>query len=48
MAVVEAERNLRRVELEYQMARAESDRRRLELDRALGLIPGVGASEVPR
>ena len=36
-----AERNLRKVELDYQMARAECDRRRAELDRALGRIPGL-------
>jgi outer membrane protein TolC len=41
MAVVEAEKNLRSVELEYQMARAECDRHRAELDRALGRIPGL-------
>lgn len=42
VAVVEAERNLRRVELAYQMARADCDRLRLELDRALGRVPGLG------
>jgi outer membrane protein TolC len=41
MAVVEAERNLRTVELDYQMARAECDRRHAELERALGRIPGI-------
>jgi outer membrane protein TolC len=41
MAVVEAERNLRTVELDYQMARAECDRRYAELERALGRIPGI-------
>ena len=41
MAVVAAEKNLRSVELDYQMARAECDRRRAELDRALGRIPGL-------
>jgi outer membrane protein, heavy metal efflux system len=41
MAVVEAEKNLRSVELDYQMARAECDRHRAELDRALGRIPGL-------
>jgi hypothetical protein len=39
--VVAAERNLRTVELDYQMARVECDRRRAELDRALGRVPGV-------
>ena len=45
MAVVAAEKNLRSVELDYQMARAECDRRRAELDRALGRIPGLDAQE---
>ena len=43
MAVIEAERNLRSLELDYQMARAECDRRHAELERALGKIPGLGA-----
>ena len=43
MAVVEAEKNLRSVELDYQMARADADRHRAELDRALGRIPGLDA-----
>ncbi len=42
MAVVEAERNLRSVELDYEMARAECDRRHAELERALGRIAGLG------
>ena len=41
LAVVEAEKNLRSVELDYQMARAACDRHRAELDRALGRIPGL-------
>jgi outer membrane protein TolC len=41
LAVVDAEKNLRTVELEEQMARADYDRRRAELDRALGRIPGL-------
>ena len=45
MAVVEAEKNLRSVELDYQMARADADRHRAELDRALGRIPGLDAQE---
>jgi outer membrane protein TolC len=45
MAVVEAEKNLRSVELDYQQARAECDRHAAELDRALGRIPGLGAQE---
>jgi outer membrane protein TolC len=43
MAVVEAERNLRSIELDYQMARADCDRHHAELERALGLIPGISA-----
>jgi cobalt-zinc-cadmium efflux system outer membrane protein len=46
MAVIEAERNLRAVELDYQMARAECDRRHAELERALGRIPGLDGKEV--
>jgi outer membrane protein, heavy metal efflux system len=45
MAVIEAERNLRGVELEYQMKRAEYVKRRAELDRALGLVPGLDWKE---
>jgi outer membrane protein TolC len=45
MAVVEAERNLRGVELDYEMARAECDRRHAELERALGRIPGLATEE---
>lgn len=41
IAVVEAEKNLRSVELEYQTARAECDGRRAELERARGRIPGL-------
>ena len=51
VAVVSAERNLRSVELEYQRARADFDRRLAELDRARGRIPGldgVETQEVPR
>jgi len=43
LAVVAAEKNLRSVELDYQMAQAECDRHRAELDRALGRIPGLDA-----
>jgi outer membrane protein TolC len=46
-SVIEAERNLRGVELEYQMKRADYVRRRAELDRALGRIPGLGWKEGP-
>ncbi len=44
-SVIEAERNLRGVELEYQMKRAEYVRRRAELDHALGRIPGLDWKE---
>jgi outer membrane protein TolC len=46
VAVVDAEKNLRAVELDRQMALADYDRRRAELDRALGRIPGLGQSKV--
>ncbi|GHG67236.1 TolC family protein [Comamonas sp. JC664] len=39
--LIEAERNLRRVELREQTARADVQRRQAELDRALGHIPGL-------
>jgi outer membrane protein TolC len=45
VAVVDAEKNLRTVELEEQVARADLDRRRLELDRALGRIPGLDGKD---
>jgi outer membrane protein, heavy metal efflux system len=45
-AVVDAEKNLRSVELDLQMARADYDRRRAELDRALGRIPGLDGKDV--
>jgi outer membrane protein TolC len=45
-AVVDAEKNLRTVELSEQMARADYDRRRAELDRALGRIPGLEGKDV--
>jgi outer membrane protein, heavy metal efflux system len=48
MAVIEAEKNLRDVELEYQMARANYAGRRGELDRALGKIPGLDLEEGDR
>jgi outer membrane protein TolC len=43
--VIDAEKNLRQVQLEQQMARADYNRRRGELDRALGRIPGVEEKE---
>ena len=47
-AVVDAEKNLRSVELDEQVARADYDRRRAELDRALGRIPGIEEKETAR
>lgn len=41
LALIDAERNLRNVELEYVQALANVSRRRAELDRALGRIAGV-------
>jgi len=48
MAVVGAEKNLRQVELDYQMARAGYARRRGELERALGRVPGLDRQEATR
>jgi outer membrane protein, heavy metal efflux system len=45
LAVIDAERSLRGLELEYQKARAEQLWRRAELDRAVGRIPGLDGSE---
>jgi len=45
VAVVEAEKNLRQVELERQLALAEYHRHRAELERALGRIPGLDGQE---
>ncbi len=41
LALIDAQRNLRSVELAYQQALADVSRRRAELDRAIGEIPGV-------
>ena len=41
LTVIGAEKNLRSMELDYQVARANADRHRAELDRALGRIPGL-------
>lgn len=46
VAVVDAEKNLRGVELDRQMALADYDRRHAELDRALGRMPGLEQDEV--
>jgi outer membrane protein, heavy metal efflux system len=48
VTVVTAERNLRSVELDYQVAQANCDRRRAELDRALGRTPGLDERTVAR
>ena len=48
LAVLEAERSLRGLELEHQTALAEHFRRRAELDRALGRVPGLTGSEERR
>jgi cobalt-zinc-cadmium efflux system outer membrane protein len=45
VAVIDAEKNLRGVELERQTAQADYDRRRAELDRALGRIPGLDGKD---
>ncbi|HEY4157711.1 MAG TPA: TolC family protein [Polyangiaceae bacterium] len=48
VAVIDAEKNLRGVELEYELAQAECDRHRAELERALGRIPGLDNQEQDR
>jgi outer membrane protein TolC len=48
IAVVEAEKNLRSVELDHKLAQAECDRRQAELDRALGRTPGLEGEEEKR
>jgi cobalt-zinc-cadmium efflux system outer membrane protein len=48
VAAIDAEKNLRGVELEQQTAQADYDRRRAELDRALGRIPGLDGKEDAR
>jgi outer membrane protein TolC len=48
VTVIEAEKNLRGVELDQQVGQADYDRRRGELDRALGRIPGLDGKEDPR
>jgi outer membrane protein TolC len=40
-SLIDAQRSLLRVELELEEARADVCRRRAELDRALGRVPGV-------
>jgi hypothetical protein len=45
VSVVDAEKNLRGVELDQRVAEADYDRRRGELDRALGRMPGLDGKE---
>jgi outer membrane protein, heavy metal efflux system len=45
IAVVEAEKNLRSVELDQKLAQAECDVRQAELERALGRMPGLSSEE---
>jgi cobalt-zinc-cadmium efflux system outer membrane protein len=47
-AAIDAEKNLRGVELDQQMAQADYDRHRSELDRALGRMPGLDGTEDAR
>ncbi|HPG28271.1 MAG TPA: TolC family protein, partial [Myxococcota bacterium] len=42
LALIDAERNLLEVELGYEEALANLGRRRAELDRARGRVPGIG------
>jgi outer membrane protein TolC len=44
LSVIQAEKNLRQVELEYRMAQATLDRRAAERDEALGRIPGLASA----
>lgn len=46
-SVIDAERSLRSAELELVMARAEQYRRGAELERALGLVPGLDQEVAP-
>ena len=48
VAVIDAERNLRKAELDFATALADAERRRAELDRALGRIPGLDQKESAR
>jgi outer membrane protein, heavy metal efflux system len=48
VSVIDAEKNLRGVELEQHVAEADYDRRRGELDRALGRMPGLDGKEDAR
>jgi outer membrane protein TolC len=48
VTAIDAEKNLRGVELEQKRAQADYDRRRAELDRAVGRIPGLDGKEDAR
>jgi outer membrane protein, heavy metal efflux system len=48
VSLIDAEKNLRGVELDQQVAQADYDRRRGELDRALGRMPGLDGKEAAR
>ncbi len=48
VTVIDAEKNLRGVELDQQTAQADYDRRRAELDRALGRVPGLDGKDGAR
>jgi cobalt-zinc-cadmium efflux system outer membrane protein len=48
VTVIDAEKNLRGVELDQQTAQADYDRRRAELDRAVGRIPGLDGKDDAR
>ena len=48
VSVIDAEKNLRGVELDQRVAEADYDRRRAELDRALGRVPGLDGKEGAR
>jgi outer membrane protein TolC len=48
VAVIDAEKSLRDLELGHELARAEYHGRRAELDRALGRMPGLGWREEAR
>ena len=43
-SVIDAQRDLRTLELEHTLARAERSRRGAELERVLGRVPGLGAT----
>jgi outer membrane protein TolC len=46
-ALIDAERSVRSLEIEYQQALASLAQRAAELDRARGILPGLGAEGGP-